>query len=100
MRSALYSNIIQDEYGDKDGPIGEDLSVKKVKLERKLQREQVEDLKVTSIELQDDIYSFAYAAFLDPEQLDTKDSDNLQIIHINPEETKNIFIGALMIIGC
>ena len=35
IRSALYSNIIQDEYGEIDGPIGEDLSIKKVKLERK-----------------------------------------------------------------
>jgi hypothetical protein len=78
IRSALYSNIIQDEYGDIDGPIGEDLSIKKVKLERKQIRHDLDKLKVPKICLQDDIYSYAYAAFLDPKQLQPgKDGEDM-----------------------
>lgn len=72
-----------------------------MKIERKAVRQDLEGLKVAKIGLQDDIYSFAYAAFLDTEQLeqDEGDDDGLQIINMNPEEMQNIFIGAVMIIG-
>jgi hypothetical protein len=56
-------------------------------------------LAVAKIGLQNDVYSLAYAAFLDPEQLEIKPG-NLPKIQMNDDEMMNIFLGALMIIGC
>ena len=45
----------------------------------------MQSLAVAKIGLQNDIYSLAYAAFLDPEQLEVKDG-NLPKIQMNFEE--------------
>ena len=66
---------------------------------KKNEREAMQSLAVAKIGLQNDIYSLAYAAFLDPEQLEVKDG-NLPKIQMNDEEVMNIFLGAIMIIGC
>ena len=50
-----------------------------------------------SINLGGDIYSMAYACFLDPEHL-IKEDGYLQDLKISGEEIMNVFIGGLMII--
>lgn len=57
-------------------------------------------MKVAKIGLQNDIYSLAYASFLDPDQLDTSIPGGLTKIRMNEEEVMNIFIAAIMVIGC
>jgi hypothetical protein len=63
-------------------------------------RDSYDSMKVAKIGLQSDIYSLAYAAFIDPDQLDPKIPGGLQKINMNEDEVMNIFIAALMVIGC
>lgn len=73
--------------------------LKQRELIKKNEREEMASLAVAKIGLQNDIYSLAYAAYLDPEQLEIK-GGNLEKIQMNDEEVMNIFLGAIMIIGC
>ena len=50
-----------------------------------------------TIKLQNDIYSLAYASFLDPDQLEEQNGFMPKII-MNDEEVSNIFLGAIMVI--
>lgn len=59
--------------------------LKQRELIKKNEREAMASLAVAKIGLQNDIYSLAYAAYLDPEQLDIKDG-NLPKILLNDEE--------------
>jgi hypothetical protein len=66
----------------------------------KEKRANMDSMRVAKISLQNDIYSLAYAAFLDPDQLDKSVPGGLQPIRMNEEEVMNIFIAAIMVIGC
>ena len=56
----------------------------------------MDSMRVAKISLQNDIYSLAYAAFLDPDQLDKSVPGGLQPIRMNEEEVMNIFIAAII----
>ena len=52
------------------------------------------------MKLNDDIYSLAFAAFLDDKQLEYENHDDfLQPIEMNYDEVSNVFFGAITIIG-
>ena len=60
-------------------------------------REGYDHLKKAHIRLQADIYSLAYAAFIDPDQLNGEPG-YFQQIPMSNDEVTNIYLGAIMVI--
>lgn len=61
------------------------------------QRDAFTSFKMPTIKLSNDIYSLAYACFLDPDQLEEPDKF-MPVIRMNDDEVMNIFLGAVMVI--
>jgi len=78
----------------------EKMIVKQHTITKASERKNLEGLAVPKIALNDDIYSLAYAAFIDTDQLEYKeDASFLQPINMNEEEVANIFFGSIAIVG-
>lgn len=63
-------------------------------------RKAVEKFRIPTIKLSNDIYSMAFASFIDPEQLEVPSGEYLPKVEMNEDEVANVFLGAVMIIGC
>lgn len=60
-------------------------------------REKLDSFKMPTIKLSNDIYSLAYASFLDPKQLD-ESGDFMPVINMNDDEVMMIYLGAVMVV--
>lgn len=70
---------------------------KTVEWDAKNERDGYDSMKKAKIALQNDIYSLAFASFIDPDQL-TGDPGFLGKIPMNDDEVTAIYLGALMVI--
>ena len=61
------------------------------------QRETMTSFKMPTIKLSNDVYSLAYASFLDPDQLEEPDKF-MPIINMNDDEVMNIYLGCVMVV--
>ena len=61
------------------------------------QRETMTSFKMPTIKLSDDIYSLAYASFLDPDKLEDPDKF-MPKIYVNDDEVMNIYLGYVMVV--
>lgn len=68
-----------------------------VKDDQDTKRDALTSFKMPTIKLSNDIYSLAYACFLDPEQLDEPDKF-MPVINMNDDEVMNVYLGAVMVV--
>ena len=53
--------------------------------------------KMPTIKLSNDIYSLAFASFLDPDKLEEPEK-YMPVVRMNDDEVMNIYLGAVMVV--
>ena len=54
--------------------------------------------KMPTIKLSNDIYSLAYASFLDPTDKLEEPDKYMPVVRMNDDEVMNIYLGAVMVV--
>lgn len=92
------AEVEDDNFQTDDGMRKQSLTQRLVSLSEGIEEmEDMDQFKYRETKINNDIYSLAFAAFLDPAKLETENDKYLHQIKMNTEEVADLFMGSMMV---